>query len=87
MNTESIVGKMYMPYDNSFEHNFTNTYSKKSYLAGTSCTKGVVVEIISEPFNLPWVISPTRLKNELIVFVRFEDQTFTTSYREDMIIK
>lgn len=73
---ESLIGREYIPVDNSYEVNLTDQSAKPT-------SPNRITKITSEPFLLPIISQFSEKSNDhWMVAVSYENQTFITMYNE-----
>lgn len=88
-NHVSIIGKRYMPNDNSWQLNLTDRNKsgvKSDYLAGTANTTGKIVTILSGPFtiNVDWI--GKRFVEQFVIVTDEDDSSHITLFSEGCVI-
>jgi hypothetical protein len=83
---ESLIGKYYLPVDNSYSVNLTSAvdYPYKNehlYLAGTYNTEAKLCIIVSEPFT----INIDGMRMVEMILVEYEKQISTIMYFKDCV--
>ena len=89
MENKSIIGKMYIPRDNSYSVNLSSSCehpyeNKKRYLAGYDKSGAKKCKIISEPFK---ITEPTYLTEVDMIVVKYGEEFHTVMYREEGIVE
>ena len=89
---ESIIGKKYYPFDNSYCVNLTSCSNHPyendttSYLAGTMGGDSVKeCEIVSEPFTCNVVSSNDCIKTIEMILVNYNGNTYSIMYNEKYV--
>lgn len=89
--SESIVGKYYLPHDNSYSVNLTSASNypydnEQLYLAGTNDTDAKLCKIVSEPFICNVRVGlDGDIKQYEMILVEYEGQTSSILYHKDSV--
>lgn len=88
MNTQSIIGKKYIPFDNSHSCNLSlQKPSGNIYLAGTLIGhEPKICTIISNPFLMKRINCEGKLKETEMVLVEYNNQTYSVMFDINSII-
>lgn len=88
---ESLIGKYYSPYDNSYSVNLTSCsgYSyenKRLYLAGTSDSGEKMCLIVSEPFLCKVRTISDNTVDRVMILVEYDGNTVSVMFHESRVI-
>lgn len=84
-NKESLIGKLYVPRDNSYSRNLSNERTKES-LAGNVWSEAYITTIKSEPFLVNTCFL-NKVKSHLFILVETERQeTYFVMYYEHGVV-
>jgi hypothetical protein len=90
--SESIIGRYYLPFDNSYSVNITSCSNypyenKHMYLAGTASSNNILCKVVSEPFmcKVKSLAINNKISDILMIIVEHNNEHITVMYKESQL--
>lgn len=87
---ERLIGKYYLPYDNSYSVNITSISNypyehKPLYLAGTFNTEAKLCKIVSEPFICKINTINNDVTEMAMILVEYDNNTVSVMFHQSAV--